>query len=373
MKKNTLFQKGLNMNKDIFEMVESINCDYLKLLKKLDKIKFDSNNINSIIDEINVFWKIHKRNALFIINNLSEYDYDTCFFTCACGIEIDQNEYEPFVLSADNKIYDDKLPQYFEILTKCKDNQKTKYLSEINYLIKNYVKLLEKSISEIFIVPISYFLLKPKEMWDLTNILFLDLFSKKFNSVDEYFNSIKNKDDFLNVSKQENCNLLILSNKETQGMSLTEKIECFIGSPIPNANFPEKAYFAYTTAIVNALSCLTVSTMTGFIPYLRNRVAFYNVVSISTNVYAQIMELEQSMPKLPTIIFYLYVFYKETNFKLSTFEISDTLKHISLLAYISKRINDIPAPDLVRTKECKDFLKEYLIDSKLIDCKITIS
>ena len=77
MKPNTLCQRKLNMNKDIKEIIENVNKDYLSLLKKLENIVFDSGNISAVMDEINIFWEIHRQNTLFVTKYISDFPEST--------------------------------------------------------------------------------------------------------------------------------------------------------------------------------------------------------------------------------------------------------------------------------------------------------
>ena len=134
------------MNKEIKKNIECINGKYLSLLLRIKEKGITSKNINAIIDEINIFWQIHKRNCLFIFKYLSDYDYDTVVFTGAMGIEIKDHEYEPFLLSGQNRIYDDKLPVYLDVISQpISGKAKQTILDNINYLVNNYVELLQLS------------------------------------------------------------------------------------------------------------------------------------------------------------------------------------------------------------------------------------
>ena len=353
------------MNRDIQEIIETINGNYLQLLKKFKIESISLDGIGPVIDEINIFWEIHKKNALFVIKNISEYDFDTVFFTCASGIEICDHEYEPFLLSGKNRIYDDKLPTYFDVLTKCDDFLKEKCLSEIKYIVSNYIELMEKSLSFVFFVPISFFLLIPEEISKLTHNLFLDLFSNEIASIDEYFTKIKNEEDFDLFIQRDNAKLLILSNNEKQNDSLINKVKLFNGSPIPNPSFPERAYFALTTAISNSLACISVSAKTGFIPYLRNKVAFNNVVIISDNVFSQIKELNEAMPHFTIIVVYLHMFYRYLNFDKFDGSLKELNDCLSFLEFILNEKDSLPDSNAFKINNFYQLLDIYFKESHL--------
>ena len=301
------------MNKDIENLAEHINRNYLSLLESFVHKDIDESNAKTFIDEIRIFWVSHKRNALFVLKYVSEKRYDTCFFTNAAGIALKDHEYEPFIACSRHKIYDDKLPLYFEILGQ--GEWPDIAIQEIKYLIENTVSLLKLSMRSVIILPFGLLVEKDgDELKSMTNRLFLQLFPS-IKSIDEFFEAVRNEDDYIKYVDEKTASAFRLSNSEGEDdISSLSKVKKVKTPPFQGLSFAQRVFFAFSSVIFGAVVTLFYSTVTGFVPYLRNAVAFNNALLLFDSFIEHNERLNGIYPGFAIRLVLLRCFYSYVDF-----------------------------------------------------------
>ena len=342
--------------RELDSIISKIRKEYLELLKSISIENINSNCVGAIIDEINVFWERHRRELLFMVQYLSSKDYDTCFFSGAAGIEISDGEHIPFILATKYKIYDDKLHGYFKALKF--DSLPDFVIDEIKYLIRNNIELLETNL-DIMIFPIVHYYIEPQEISDFADRVFLSFFDYKYDSIDDFLQKAVTESDV-----ESNVNTFIgssfmLSNKEKSSSGIIEKINlAAIDAVAKNCHsFGEKAYFTIKGVLFNSLSIIAVAMKTGFLPYLRNKVAFNNVYILLDSFITQSTDIEKELPNFRYYVIGLRMLYNEfANYELATIDYEKLIKLKDFLYFsdfFKNRIGSLPVG--VNQAHAKDF------------------
>ena len=272
------------MNKEVRSVIDKINKEYLLMLEKLSSDFCDEKYLRYVINEISLFWSRKRKEVLFIIEYLGNDSYNATFFTGAVSLDVNENEHIPFLLCGEYCIYDDPLPSFLKVLNVEPVLNKL-FIEKATNSIKDNIYTLKNCSKTIIILPLRYLLVNEEEnkkAADVSNNLFLALFDSNFNSMEDYFNSIKAKQDFLNsINKNVGGNLLF-NNDDSLSTPLEERIDNYCKSfNLKTNNYPVAAYQAYFSIILQSVIIFMMAEKTIFTPFIRSRQTVNNFIAIA--------------------------------------------------------------------------------------------
>lgn len=279
---------------NVLTYLHDIQNEYYNILKSKRKIVF-SNDLNlveitMIVEEIDIFWRKNKDKILFDLDYFN--NKETLFLAGSMYLDINNNCHYYFKTFGDEHIINEPILK-FQNITNKKVNNAFDIISIFKRSFKNTLKLLEKLSSYFHILPIDYIISEYND--ELTEIeikifyqllssllncdekLSQDLFFKKFNSIEEVENILKNKKIDLFTFNEGDDKLTLkerLSKYETQ---IPFKIDDYL----------MKFLYLLHNSWNQIIRIYLVFIELDFIPYISFKNTFFNFQTLFSSLYKE--------------------------------------------------------------------------------------
>lgn len=246
----------------LLSSMESIQKDYLKLLKKYEH--FDVDEVFSIQNECQTFWLRHKRSIDFFLNNYP-CDFDTCVFIGGMYLNIASKSLFPFLTFGKKHISDD--PVAMITATGSKD-----YLAEyLKMSIADNIDIIQNHSGQVFILPLS-FLFVDKELCEVgAKNSFWHLFELAEMNEKKYFENFASVDEVIKCIGEENGWPLFLKyDKPTLKERYLEHLN-LIGFPIQEGRESVVQFYNICMGLfIQAITVINFCSQYWMFPFLRD-------------------------------------------------------------------------------------------------------
>jgi hypothetical protein len=275
------------MNNPLFEELNSVQNDYLSLLKRLDMIPQGEVSMD-MIDSVNAFW-YENRN---IVNLVFEYlfkDKDTYCFSAATIFDVDDKDQYSFFLLGDYHVFDDPIPSYLNTLGFSDKVYMKKMKRIISNTIKDNIRIIEEMKGNLIILPLRYLSVvlnyHYEELDEITKTIFCSLF-KDIENLEEYKKkvvTIENLVEHLDKCKSEPILLFDGDNPletwESRIKKYKEENDHFDMNTLTSGDIFFLAVFGN---LRQALALIDMANTFGVIPFIRSFIPLHYYILLAS-------------------------------------------------------------------------------------------
>lgn len=273
------------MNTRLIEILESIQKDYLKLLKSAYE-NIHLIDERAVIEEIYVFWYKNKR-AIELVLNYGFEPLSAHFFTAASYLSISDKDHFPFLLFGKHHFWDDPLCSYLRIINKSPFKKlNDEFINEIKQTISQNIEVLENLSDHVFILPLRFLFEDIDVITQKAMNIFLQLFEDEID-FETYKNEIITIEDVRKRLSEGVEDLIVFNDSDIYVHDFFERFHKFkedrielLGSRICDAQVFFQCVFGY---MCQALSVMQISISFNIIPHIRGYVPFRYFSLISYN------------------------------------------------------------------------------------------
>lgn len=292
----------------------NIQDEYLNLLIKIK----DNVNIEDylyIVDEINVFWYTYMKTINLYLSTIFVND-NAYVLTGATYLDVDKFEHYPFAMIGNIHIIDDPIYKYANRLYNCKNSNIIKILNDqILQSIDDNIKILEKYPEIFLILPLSLF--NKNDIDTQVDEIFLNMFSENILDIDTYFNKFNTIDEIVSGLKLNLKTRIIFDENDDKTISLEKRFENYINKDdfeFLNLKYDsEKFYFLVSYFVNQSLNIIFNCLNFNLVPHLRYKVVF-NYVMLIGEIYLNIPEIKNMLFKCQ-IAYVIYQIFDKYKFK----------------------------------------------------------
>jgi hypothetical protein len=291
---------------------------YFELISSYQEIIFSEQvtqkQIAMFIDEVQSFW-VEKKEILAIeLDNLTS-DSDCFLLSGAIYLDIKDNEHYIFKSLGNKHILSDpflKLEVFFRCPTIFFDNESIEIFRQA-YL--DIYQILYEYPDSFYVLPIKQLAIDSElEYSDLLNKFFISfinsMLNEQFDEIQEFFDKYKSFDDIQSNMLDFFRQSLTFSYND-RSLSIKEKCESYVNHHnmmkklMQGRTQPELFIACVQSYIGQIIDILTISAVTGIIPFIRNEQTF-NCLLIVMHTFLENEFFRTTLER--TIIF--YIFYK---------------------------------------------------------------
>lgn len=277
----------------LIDKITELQNQYAKKLKTILN-SFNSQNLNFLVDEINVFWYSNRNLVELILNQLADNDtVDKYLFTGVTSIDIETQELYPYITMGNIHIIDDAFSNLGAVLSYIPNQQFEENLKQkIIKIAQENITIINEYGSFIYILPLTTFINDTdfETIREGANGTFFSLFKDNVRSLEDYkkFNSITDVfDNLTDVAKT----VLVFTDKDSIGNIHDRFIDFKKTTTTPFPNNIDDRFLFYSiihSYFMRALSIMLISTKYNFIPYLRYKLNFEYFLLLSDSACEKI-------------------------------------------------------------------------------------
>lgn len=353
----------LTLNKELI----SLQKEYANFLKNILN-DFNINDIDSIVDEISVFWYARRNLIELILDNISMEDEDIFVFTGATNVDIQDKELYPFITLGQYHIIDDAFTNLGQVLSRIPNQTfKENLTNTILNIAKENIEIIEKYGEFLFILPLSTLMNNSDDITIVSqgaDNAFCSLFKKRIDNVEDYLNKFENIEDIINNLTDTAKEVIIFSDKDTKNDLLNNFINFKNSKDNPLAKDIDDKELFYRLLhgfITRAMSIILLSVKYKCVPYLRYKLIFQYFILLLDS-YKQNNNLIDNSLEYKVIATYImhYIFDKS---KISNISLNDFNKKIQDNKLYTKITNDLSLLPQIKSglfKQIENILTQHL-------------